>query len=72
MSFVCRFFVDLSQVLSDCLIFSGFVLELAEFFSLRNDLNDILQFDVLIDSLDISCQGFNLDVIVAANNTQVG
>lgn len=69
MSFIDGLLVDLSQVLSNGLILSGPVLELAELLSLWNDLYNILQLDILVDSLDISCQGLDLDVIVATDDT---
>lgn len=55
MGFVDRFFIHTYQVLVNNLLFSGFVLEVTQLFSLRNKLNDVFQLHILVDSLNVGC-----------------
>ena len=72
MGLVERLLIDLSQILSDCLILSWFELVICQFLGLTDQLYDIFQFHVFVDLLYIGCQGFHFDVIVAADNAQIG
>ena len=53
MGLVQRLFADLSQVLSDDLVLFGLVLELTQFLALAHQLNDVLQFHVLVYLLNV-------------------
>ena len=71
MRLIERFFIDLSQILCDGLILSRSILEISQFLGLTDQLYDIFQFHILIDSLHIGSQGFDFDVVVTTNDTQV-
>ena len=71
MRFVEWFLANLSEVLSDDFVLFWSVLELDKLFSLTDQLNDIFQLHILIYFLDVSRQCLHIDVIVAADDTQI-
>ena len=71
MRFVEWFLANLSEVLSDDFVLFRSVLELDKLFSLTDQLNDIFQLHILIYFLDVSRQCLHIDVIVAADDTQI-
>jgi hypothetical protein len=71
MSFIGWFFVDLGEILCDDLILFRLVLIVGKLLSLAHQLDDIFQFHVFVDFLDIRCQGLHFNVVVAANYSQV-
>ena len=71
-SFVDRLLADLGQVLGNSVILPWLELEVCELFGLADQLNDVFEFHVFVDFLDIGCQGLHFDVVIAADDTQVG